>query len=59
MNESGEYLISPNGKKAIIVHCEISKNISWITFQKRTNDQLKFNNLWTEYSEGFGHVYGK
>ncbi|XP_050535348.1 protein scabrous [Daktulosphaira vitifoliae] len=57
INENGEYLISSNGK-AILVHCEISKNMSWITFQRRTNDQLTFNNIWTEYSEGFGQVYG-
>ncbi|XP_050430438.1 protein scabrous-like [Adelges cooleyi] len=58
VNVAGEYLISPNGKKTFLVHCEISDDMSWITFQRRTNDQLNFNKDWKGYSEGFGHLYG-
>lgn len=54
------YLIAPaKGKNPLLVHCDVSNGMSWITVQKRTNDHLKFNNDWDEYAKGFGNSYGK
>lgn len=53
------YLIAPNGKKPLLVHCDLSDGMSWITIQKRTNDRLRFDKNWNEYAKGFGNVYGK
>lgn len=59
MKSSGTYLIAPDGKNPLLVQCDISDGMSWITIQKRTNDRLKFNNNWNEYTKGFGNLYGK
>lgn len=54
------YLIAPaKGKTPLLVHCDVSDGMSWITVQKRTNDRLKFNNNWDEYAKGFGNSNGK
>ncbi|XP_025205005.1 protein scabrous-like [Melanaphis sacchari] len=58
MKSSGTYLIAPDGKNPLLVQCDISDGMSWITVQKRTNDRLKFNNNWEEYAKGFGNLYG-
>ncbi|CAH1715181.1 unnamed protein product [Aphis gossypii] len=58
MKSSGTYLIAPDGKNPLLVQCDISDGMSWITIQKRTNDRLKFNNNWNEYAKGFGNLYG-
>ncbi|XP_001944698.3 protein scabrous [Acyrthosiphon pisum] len=58
LKSSGTYLIAPDGKNPLLVQCDISDGMSWITVQKRTNDHLKFNNNWNEYAKGFGNLYG-
>lgn len=59
MKSSGMYLITPDRKSPLLVHCDISDGMSWVTIQKRTNDNLKFNNNWNEYAKGFGNAQGE
>lgn len=59
MKSSGMYLIAPDRKNPLLVHCDISDGMSWVTVQKRTNDNLKFNNNWNEYAKGFGNAQGE
>lgn len=59
MKSSGMYLIALGGKSPLLVHCDVSDNMSWITIQKRTNDRMNFNHNWNEYAKGFGNLNGK
>lgn len=61
MKSSGTYLIAPatGENKPLLVHCDISDGMSWITVQRRTNDRVDFNKNWDEYAKGFGDVDGK
>lgn len=59
IKSSGMYLITPDAKNPLYVHCDISDGMSWVTIQKRTNDRQKFNNNWNEYAKGFGDINGK
>lgn len=61
MKSSGTYLIAPaaEGNKPLLVHCDISDGMSWITVQRRTNSRVDFNRNWDEYAKGFGDSAGK
>lgn len=59
MKSSGTYLVAPDGKNPLLVNCDISDGMSWITVQKRTNGRLNFNKNWNEYAKGFGDLYGE
>lgn len=63
MKSSGTYVIAPAAagvnNKPLLVHCDISDGMSWITVQRRTNDRVNFNRNWDEYANGFGDLNGK
>ncbi|CAC5363415.1 Fibrinogen-like protein 1,Fibrinogen-like protein A,Angiopoietin-4,Ryncolin-2,Ryncolin-4,Fibrinogen C domain-containing protein 1-A,Angiopoietin-2,Tenascin-N,Fibroleukin,Angiopoietin-related protein 1,Ficolin-2,Tenascin-R,Ficolin-3,Ryncolin-3,Ficolin-1,Fibrinogen C domain-containing protein 1-B,Fibrinogen C domain-containing protein 1 [Mytilus coruscus] len=57
---SGVYQIFPEKTEGVKAYCEMDiDGGGWTIIQKRYDDSVNFQRIWTEYENGFGNVNGE
>ncbi|CAC5362610.1 Fibrinogen-like protein A,Ryncolin-4,Angiopoietin-related protein 1,Ficolin-3,Ficolin-2,Fibrinogen-like protein 1-like protein,Ryncolin-1,Tenascin-R,Fibrinogen-like protein 1,Fibrinogen C domain-containing protein 1-A,Tenascin-N,Ryncolin-3,Fibroleukin,Fibrinogen C domain-containing protein 1,Ryncolin-2,Angiopoietin-related protein 6,Angiopoietin-related protein 2,Microfibril-associated glycoprotein 4,Fibrinogen alpha chain,Ficolin-1,Fibrinogen C domain-containing protein 1-B,Angiopoietin-4 [Mytilus coruscu len=57
---SGVYQIFPEKTEGVKAYCDMdTESGGWTIIQKRYDDSVNFQRMWTEYENGFGNVNGE